>query len=524
MKKRLVAVLLVLVFITTMGITFTSIDSWASSELFAYYDFNTDWTSSKNYPVEWITWGSRANGQLIDCVDTPAGKPDAAAGDKAMYMHVTNQAKPSVDVYWHANGTNGGPNLDLIGKISIEAKFLLNDTAHMVSIGTLTVGGSNFDTIYFDSDGQIKLSGGSIIMPYIEDTWYTIKMIVNTDTGDINYLINGVPYSNKISKTGQLTRIKMLYYTGTDINGGIYIDDFRVTDYNKDANLSDIKIEGSTIPGFSSSITEYLHEQPYDRPLTVSDFTYAAVNPIASVNLMLPDRYPGDVKMEVLAANKTDKKTYIIHVDINIDPSDVDSIIECINNATEEEIDGLLEEFADVFHLNISDYKAFADKASVRNVMIATEFTSPEELTRAFNNTLILAFVNDASEADIINVLMKYKESLGLDLSASSNYTSLDDKAVVHSAMAAVIFTDLDQIKPQFNNIVDTQFMAEVVIGDISLDKKVDAADIVLFLKHKKSPQNFNAKQLFAANADTSNSQLNDDDLNKIIAYIMSKK
>ena len=91
-----------------------------------------------------------------------------------------------------------------------------------------------------------------------------------------------------------------------------YTVNFAVTAPRTDATLSDLKVDGTTISGFSASTYEYTISYPYGQ-LLVPDVTYTLADASASVTTTDPTAIPGYSTVDVTAQDGVTKLTYKVN-------------------------------------------------------------------------------------------------------------------------------------------------------------------------------------------------------------------
>lgn len=80
---------------------------------------------------------------------------------------------------------------------------------------------------------------------------------------------------------------------------------------NYDATLSDLTVDGTTIPGFDPNVTNYQYVVPDITPIPVVDGT--TTDPLATLTTTQATEIPGDATLHVLAQDGVTELTYTVH-------------------------------------------------------------------------------------------------------------------------------------------------------------------------------------------------------------------
>ncbi|WP_051605793.1 T9SS type A sorting domain-containing protein [Polaribacter sp. Hel_I_88] len=116
-----------------------------------------------------------------------------------------------------------------------------------------------------------------------------------------------------------LSTIRQLKFDGGNgTTDEIYIDNLFFSkppaDPLKDATLSDLKVEGVTISGFSAATTSYTYEVQIGTTTAPSITDATTTNSGASAVINQATSVPGDATVVVTASNGTDTKTYTVSI------------------------------------------------------------------------------------------------------------------------------------------------------------------------------------------------------------------
>jgi hypothetical protein len=119
-----------------------------------------------------------------------------------------------------------------------------------------------------------------------------------------------------------LTTIRQLKFDGGNNSTDIYIDNLYFwkspADPTKDATLTDIKIEGTSIAGFSGATINYVYEVQIGSTVVPNITDVTTTNAGASSVINQATTIPGDATVVVTASNGTDKKTYTISFEATV--------------------------------------------------------------------------------------------------------------------------------------------------------------------------------------------------------------
>lgn len=105
-----------------------------------------------------------------------------------------------------------------------------------------------------------------------------------------------------------------VHVTGEDGSKLTYSISF-TTVLSTNASLSDLRVNGQTIPSFSSTETEYHIVLPYGTVKT-PDISFVKDDPNSNVSMSLPSILPGTAEVSVIAEDGNSTKTYYIHFSI----------------------------------------------------------------------------------------------------------------------------------------------------------------------------------------------------------------
>ncbi|WP_127580425.1 polysaccharide lyase family 8 super-sandwich domain-containing protein [Paenibacillus koleovorans] len=226
-------------------------------------------------------WTKTTSGGTVELVNTPS------ASNRS--MKITDTSSTQATEAMHALA-------DLSGKLVLDYNVMAGQTN--VSVGAPYVSGYrrgntaalNASVVVFSSDGNIKAYNGSTVttlMPYSANTWYNIRLDMDTTTDKFDIYINGRLEASQFSfRDANIDFLKLIkFFFSTTATGSLYIDNLRVyTDAEK--------------------------------------YFYNGVRPKPDVQLMMDDAVPAGTELEVKAMLRNPEDTIKPErVLMNYDPS-----------------------------------------------------------------------------------------------------------------------------------------------------------------------------------------------------------
>jgi Glycosyl hydrolases family 28 len=121
------------------------------------------------------------------------------------------------------------------GRVVVEAKVLARETAGFKAIPYIyDATGNSVASISFH-DGNIEQHVGdvtSIVMPFVANTWYRVRVVVDTDRDVFDLYVDGVRKSNNLAlRTVTDAVTKVAFYADTQPAGTLLVDNIKV--YNE---------------------------------------------------------------------------------------------------------------------------------------------------------------------------------------------------------------------------------------------------------------------------------------------------
>ena len=207
-------------------------------------NFNTMSTGSAP-----LGWTLDTSGGTVTVQEVPSSadksvlmsKSDAAAGRKTSMLKTFNP---------------------LSGIVTIEAKVKRDTTANVWYLPNIySSDGTMAESVIFDN-GDIKAYNGGIwqtVQPFTADTWYTLKLIINTDTDLFDLYIDGVKKVDQLTLGNAVTDISKIEFYAADGNTGDTYVDIENDPYSfSEATLSGLAISKGTLsPTFTPGIMSY---------------------------------------------------------------------------------------------------------------------------------------------------------------------------------------------------------------------------------------------------------------------------
>jgi Pectate lyase superfamily protein len=121
------------------------------------------------------------------------------------------------------------------GRVVVEAKVLARETAGFKAIPYIYDATGNAVASISFHDGNIEQHVGdvtSIVMPFVANTWYRVRVVVDTDRDVFDLFVDGVRKSNNLAlRTVTDAVTKVAYYADTQPAGTLLVDNVKV--YNE---------------------------------------------------------------------------------------------------------------------------------------------------------------------------------------------------------------------------------------------------------------------------------------------------
>jgi Glycosyl hydrolases family 28 len=121
------------------------------------------------------------------------------------------------------------------GRIVVEAKVLARETAGFKAIPYIYDGGGNAVASVAFQDGNIEQHVGTatqIVMPFVANTWYRVRVVVDTDNDVFDLYVDGVRKTTGLAlRTATDSVTKVAYFMDSAPNGTLLVDNVKV--YNE---------------------------------------------------------------------------------------------------------------------------------------------------------------------------------------------------------------------------------------------------------------------------------------------------
>ena len=179
----------------------------------------------------------------------------------------------------------------------------------------------NYQGVQFGSTQNISSMENLHVDIFVDGT-FDPRVFVISSGGEIPHTITNTGARTWISVdipvtgiTGDPTSaIQFKFDSGNGTTDGIYVDNLYFwkspVDPTTDATLSDLKVDGNTISGFSTSTENYNYGLAPGSP--VPTVTATTTNGSASTNITQAPAVPGDATVVVTAQDGTTMKTYTV--------------------------------------------------------------------------------------------------------------------------------------------------------------------------------------------------------------------
>lgn len=175
---------------------------------------------------------------------------------------------------------------------------------------------STFDKMHFD----VWTNGASVRMSLIWDGGESFASGSTASSNPNTWTSVDVDLAD--FPNADLTTIRQLKLDTGDGTQTIYVDNIyfykEVVDPNTDATLSDLKVDGTTIPGFASSKEVYAVEVPQGNPIPV--VTATASQGGSNVQITQATAVPGNATVVVTAPDNSTTKTYTVSFEVEPAP------------------------------------------------------------------------------------------------------------------------------------------------------------------------------------------------------------
>ncbi len=223
-------------------------------------------------------------------------------------------------VYTDVAGVNYNPNWG-------QAGFGSANTAFDPGTGDLVLAYPNFNYQGIDFNATIPINA----MEFLHvDIW-----VNGTFNPNIYVISSGAEIANPITNTGAgswisvdipvagitgnlSSAIQFKFDNGNGSTDAIYVDNLyfwkTASDPATDATLSDLQIDGATIPGFSSATTEYTYPVAAGTTVVPVITSVTTSNANATFNLIDATTIPGMAFVTVTASDGTTSQTYTVSI------------------------------------------------------------------------------------------------------------------------------------------------------------------------------------------------------------------
>ncbi len=236
------------------------IDGYASSAAYQEFDLGTKTLSAGNHTFKFtVTGKNSASSGYMSAVDyfklngstagindnfdamTTGGEPLGWVVDKSVGT-VTVQDFPSSSdksALINKTGNSIGPKtsmsktfIPLSGTTTIEAKVRRDTTANFWCLPYIYDSNGNIaEAVAFDT-GNIKVytnGNWQTVQAFTAGTWYSVKLVINTDTDKFDLYIDGVRKVTQAALRNAVTDIsKIQFYAADGNNGKTYVDNVKV--------------------------------------------------------------------------------------------------------------------------------------------------------------------------------------------------------------------------------------------------------------------------------------------------------
>ncbi|HAZ03973.1 MAG TPA: hypothetical protein DCY97_17645 [Marinilabiliales bacterium] len=192
---------------------------------------------------------------------------------------------------------------DAITKLIYQVVFVDQDLSHDATLSDLTVDGATvtgFDAAVFEY--TLELPHGTTLVPTVGATSANSNAEVT------------------LTQAAALPSDAVVFVKAEDgVNQNSYIVHFIVAP-NSDATLSDLKVGGTTVSGFSASVYEYSIELPYNTT-SAPEVAATATDVNADVTITQASALPGNATVSVIAEDGETTLTYTVHFTLGAVPT-----------------------------------------------------------------------------------------------------------------------------------------------------------------------------------------------------------
>ena len=277
------------------------------------YFINDDFESGipGQRPAGWVSeyWGEWVS--VVDSVYKNGnnsfkldGKPSGAAG---FYKSIAGEMPDNITVeaYIQPASTGESGSISLYNTKSSGAQSYL---ARVVFEGEKI----SYSTTGHDNNNLINLQS------YTAGTWYHVKITHDLVTRKYDVYIDGVIKASNVDMYTDGAPDSLMLASGND--GGdniVYFDDVKVYSgyetpvLSSDATLSDLTVDGTTVPGFDPGVLSYDVELPAGTT-GVPTVTAAVYDENATAEITPAENLPGTTTVVVTAEDGSTTKTYNI--------------------------------------------------------------------------------------------------------------------------------------------------------------------------------------------------------------------
>ncbi|NQX62715.1 carbohydrate-binding domain-containing protein [Paenibacillus qinlingensis] len=255
----------------------SSFDQYGTGGNFADLDMGTVTLSAGKHPVRFTATGKNASstdyGGAIDYIlltpinsgpanfnNMPTGGAPLGWNTNTSVGTVTVQNIPSSadkSVLLNKTGTTTGSMTSLSkafaplsGTVVVEAKVRRESTSNLWCLPYVySSNGTIAESIQFDN-GNIKAyynGGWQTVQSFTAGTWYTLKLVINTDTDKFDLFINGVQKVTQGTLRNAVSDIAKIEFYAADFNTGTTYVDVESEPYSTSGNFNSMPTGGAPL-------------------------------------------------------------------------------------------------------------------------------------------------------------------------------------------------------------------------------------------------------------------------------------
>jgi len=216
------------------------------------------------------------------------------------------------EAYTNVPGTNFNPNWGQSTQVTVDYMAAGNKTLRYMNLNYQgTQFGSNQNVSGYEFVHVDFWTANSTLLRFFvispgQETFYTLPITPETWVSVDIPLTHFVPPVN----------LADVFQFKVDGNGTVFFDNlyFWKSDYNPlaDASLSDLQVDGTTVPGFAPNILSYDVELPFGS-VDVPVVTATTTNPNASHEVFPAAALPGTTEVVVTAEDRETTQTYAVN-------------------------------------------------------------------------------------------------------------------------------------------------------------------------------------------------------------------